>query len=62
MKAYVDKETCIGCALCPTISPDIFSMEDDGKAVAIDDQIPEDVVADAQDAEEQCPVAAITVD
>ena len=33
MKAFVDKETCIGCGLCPSICPDVFAMDDDdGKA------------------------------
>ena len=35
MKAYVDKDTCIGCELCTQICPDVFSMDDDGKSVAI---------------------------
>lgn len=34
MKAYVDKDTCIGCELCTQICPDVFSMDDDGKSVA----------------------------
>lgn len=27
MKAVVDKETCIGCGLCPSICPEVFSMD-----------------------------------
>ncbi|HEY8364564.1 MAG TPA: ferredoxin, partial [Haloplasmataceae bacterium] len=30
MKAFVDKNTCIGCGLCPEICPKIFRMDDDG--------------------------------
>ena len=33
MNASVDKDTCIGCGLCPSICPQ-FEMDDDGKAVA----------------------------
>lgn len=62
MKAFVDKNTCIGCGLCPEICPKIFRMDDDGLAIAEDIEIPEDVLADAKEAEESCPVAAITVD
>ncbi|MBU3804700.1 MAG: ferredoxin, partial [Candidatus Cellulosilyticum pullistercoris] len=29
MKAFVDKDTCIGCGLCPSICPDVFAMDDD---------------------------------
>ena len=29
MKAIVDKDTCIGCGLCPSICPEVFDMDDD---------------------------------
>jgi len=62
MKAYVDKETCIGCELCVEICPEIFEMEDDGLAAAKDIEIPEDLLEDAQEAEESCPTDAITIE
>jgi len=62
MKAYVDKDTCIGCGLCPEVCPEIFEMEDDGKAVASKKEIPENLLTSAKEAEEQCPVSAITVE
>ena len=62
MKAYVDKEVCIGCELCVEICPEIFEMEDDGLAVAKDSEIPEDLLGDAQEAEESCPTDAITIE
>ena len=62
MKAYVDKDTCIGCGLCPAICPEIFEMEDDGKAVASQNEVPENLVHSAKEAEDQCPVTAITVE
>ena len=31
MQANVDKELCIGCELCTSICPELFSMDDDGK-------------------------------
>ena len=61
MKGYVDKETCIGCGLCPTVCPEIFEMDDDGLAKAKDIEIPEDVEDTAKEAEEECPVDAIEV-
>ncbi|AAK81544.1 ferredoxin [Clostridium acetobutylicum] len=61
MKAFVDKETCIGCGTCPAICPEIFEMEDDGKAVASDAEIANDLKESAQDAAESCPVDAIMV-
>lgn len=62
MKAFVDKETCIGCGLCPTICPEIFEMDDDGKAVAKDIEISAAHEDDAKDAEISCPVSAIKVE
>ena len=30
MKARVDKDTCIGCGLCPSICPEVFELTDEG--------------------------------
>ncbi|HHX63091.1 MAG TPA: ferredoxin [Epulopiscium sp.] len=62
MKAYVDKDTCIGCELCPDICPEIFSMEDDGLAVAQDIEISDEILESAKEAESSCPVEAIRVE
>jgi ferredoxin len=62
MKGYVDKDICIGCGLCADICPDVFSMDDDGKAIAADSEIPEDLIDSAKDAKGQCPVEAIKVE
>jgi ferredoxin len=62
MKGFVDKDTCIGCGLCPSICPEIFEMDDDGKAKALDKEIPADNVDSAKDAERECPVDAIKVE
>ncbi|NMB27312.1 MAG: ferredoxin [Tissierellia bacterium] len=62
MKAAVDKEICIGCGLCPSICPEVFSMDDDGLAVAIDEEIDDNLIDSAKEAEESCPVDAITVE
>jgi len=62
LKALVDKDTCIGCGLCPAVCPEVFDMEDDGKAVAISEEIGEDSKVAALDAEESCPVDAISIE
>lgn len=61
MKGFVDKDTCVGCGLCPTICSEIFEMDDDGKAKASENEIADKLVEIAKDAEEQCPVEAIIV-
>lgn len=62
MKAIVDKDTCIGCGLCPAICPEIYQMEDDGKAVASEEEVPENLMDSARDAAQQCPVEAIAIE
>ncbi|MFZ7131601.1 MAG: ferredoxin [Eubacteriales bacterium] len=62
MKAIVDKDLCIGCGLCPEICSEVFEMDDDGKAIASDMEIPDELQDDAQDAASQCPVDAIAVE
>lgn len=62
MKANVDKDTCIGCGLCPSICPEVFDMDDDGKAVAISPDVLQENEDGAKEAAENCPVNAISVE
>jgi ferredoxin len=62
VKGHVDKDICIGCGLCPDICPEVFRMDEDGKAIAADAKIPDDVIDSAKEAEEQCPVEAIKIE
>lgn len=61
MIASVDKDTCIACGLCPSICPEVFEMEDDGKAGVTVDTVPEGQEDSAKEAEDSCPVNAISV-
>lgn len=61
MKAYVDKDQCIGCGVCPTVCPEVFEMDND-VAVVIGDKVPPEAEESAKSAEEQCPVDAIKVE
>jgi ferredoxin len=62
MKADVDQDTCIGCGLCPSICEDVFELGEEGKAYAKQPDVPANLEADAKEAEESCPVDAITVE
>lgn len=61
MKTNVDKDTCIGCGLCPSICEAVYHMDDDGKAEAIDSEVPKDKEDEVRDAEASCPVNAISI-
>ncbi len=58
MKFKVDSETCIACGACEETCPEVFEV-DDVSSVKMDD-VPADLEASALEAEEGCPVDAIS--
>lgn len=52
-------ENCIGCGLCVGTCPEIFSMTDDGVAVASSHEVDAELEDSATDAMNGCPVQAI---
>ncbi|MEI6100294.1 MAG: ferredoxin [Eubacteriales bacterium] len=62
MKAYVDKDLCIGCGLCPNICPEVFEYGLEDAATVIVDKVPADAEDTAKEAEESCPSSAIRVE
>ena len=62
MRAFVDRDSCIGCEACVGICPEVFSMDDEGISVAIDGEIAADLLESAEEAMECCPVSAIIVE
>jgi ferredoxin len=57
----VNTSLCIGCALCADTCPEIFAIQRDGYAHAIVEPIPHDEYDCAREAQEICPVEAITL-
>ncbi|PYG88574.1 ferredoxin [Ruminiclostridium sufflavum DSM 19573] len=62
MRASVDQEGCIGCGLCFSVCPAVFIMNEDGKAEAIEDDIPEENEGEAEEARDGCPVSVIDIE
>ena len=59
MKAIVN-EGCIGCGLCASTCPAVFTLED-GVAVAMAGDIPEEELPAAAEARDGCPVSVIDI-
>ena len=59
MKVWVDDQRCRGHGVCVTLCPDVFSLTDDGYAVAIASSVPEELEAATLEAIESCPEQAI---
>lgn len=61
MKVEVNQDICIGCGLCTNIAQNLFSMNDEGKAKAIDIEITDKDQLLAEESVNSCPVSAIKV-
>lgn len=59
MRVEVDHDICEGHAVCVGIDPDLFELNDDDQSVVKADPIPPDRETTAQQAIDQCPVAAL---
>jgi ferredoxin len=61
MKITVDTTACSGHARCAAAAPELFRLDDDGYALAIEGEVPEDLEEAARDGERACPERAITL-
>ena len=59
MKAKVDPDLCTACGLCADTCPDVFEMGDEVAEVIVD-PVPEKFEECMIEAEESCPVEAIS--
>lgn len=58
MKFTVDQETCIACGACEEACPEVFEV-DEFSSVKLEN-VPSELEASALEAEEGCPVDAIS--
>lgn len=69
-KLVVDQEKCIGCGTCVALTPEVFELNDEGKArlklqapsspAKQDPALRDKLQAKIQEAIESCPVEAIS--
>ena len=60
MKVWVDDQRCRGHGMCRTLCPDVFSLTDDGYAVAIASAVPMELEPATREAIQCCPEQAIS--
>jgi ferredoxin len=61
MRVEVDPDVCGGFGTCVSTAPQVFELGDDGYAVVLLPDVPEELEAAVQDAVGLCPTRAITI-
>lgn len=61
MKAFIDRDGCIGCGVCADACPEVFQMADDGLAEVYVEDVPKADETNALAAKDGCPVSVISV-
>lgn len=60
MRAKVDRDLCIGSAMCVATAPDVFELDDEGLSRVVDAEAgDEDLLREAA---EGCPVQAVILE
>lgn len=60
LRLSVDHDVCVGNAMCTTIAPDVFQLNDDRQSSVVNAE--GDSEETILEAAENCPVSAITVE
>jgi ferredoxin len=60
MKAKVDRDICIGAAMCVGTAPEVFELDNEGLSKVVDPDAGDDDLL--QEAAESCPVQAIILE
>jgi len=62
MRARVDPDYCAGHGACVVTAPDVFDITDEGYAHVLVDVVPEHLEPLVQQAADECPARAISVE
>ncbi len=61
MKVRVDADICAGFGVCLGLSPEVFELHDDGYAIVLVGEVPEEYEEAVRAAVGQCPANAISI-
>lgn len=61
MRVEVDFDLCESNAVCMGIAPEVFEVRDDGFLYVLDEEPPERLRSQCEDAAAACPTGAITI-
>ncbi len=61
MNVIVDPDICLGCGVCESIAPEIFSLGDEIYAMVIMNPVPEKMRYLVEEALAECPEEAISI-
>ena len=59
-KIIIDQELCVGCGACASLCPEVFELQDDGKAKVINGNGCEK--CDCEMITNSCPVGVIRIE
>lgn len=64
MKIKINQEECIGCGSCQAICPEVFELDEQGKAIVKDSQSDQGKTNEecAKEGADICPVEAIQIE
>ena len=62
MKVTVDFDVCASTGSCMQICPEVFELRSDGYLYILQEEPPESLRAQVEQAADMCPTAAITVE
>ena len=60
MKVRIDRELCTGMAYCIGVAPDVFKLDDEGKAVVLDASAVDDEIL--LEAAKSCQMDAVILE
>jgi ferredoxin len=61
MKVEIDADVCGGFGTCVGKAPQVFELTDDGYAIVLLPDVPEELEAVVREAVDLCPTHAITI-